>query len=1647
MMGGIGQMLFGIIFNSLLMFLFAPKPKDTISYGPRLDNLKPAVKDIQGQVINLTYGTTRVSGSIFWASDIRETEHRTETEQGGKGGGSATHTDVTYTYDCDLAVGICEGEILGIRKIWANKEVLYNIDVNPNTISWLKFDLYTGSEDQVPDATLQANLGMDLTTAHRGLAYIVFREFQLDPFGRRVPQAIEFEVVAKGVATSSAFRYTQFNYANWQEYGNDGFTADSHSYMFLDPYTFVVGNIMSNTGIEFATINVPTSSVTKYNFPCITSNWVREHNGWNTWCGEADQVINYVFPYVTFLGVQYRRVPVLLRSGDVNTTGGAVPQYGSAYTTYNLINKKRMELLVGPDYGGGNSCVLGGRFVFHQGRIGFNATNACWGTGFHIFADFFEHYKIPASSVNMVDNYGFNDLTLNTIIYKGGLTTEWKDGHTWIEETAISTVNIGNDLPVNDLRFALVGFPTDETISCKTLTGEGDYYLDTDYYYVINRSFDILSVDDRLSYVDYQACEFSVHDHLEKDLAVRVEIEKTEVTRQYRCIDSSLVGTTTVTTTGHYPAHFTTFEPYHRHKNLPEEGFEGMTSANNYGHIVVYYIEDELEPNFDINSSKWLRLKDGTEYLFWSLATQHIKVYKKESYYEYSRPTTFEEYVAWINNPDFDHYDYATGWLDYNETNSITTSREIRPYRGCWYTEGGFSRSATSDYPYESSVGYKYRFGESKLAFTTTSFKLQTDISMVLTAPKYIWTGGNVVNIKSGTSLYKYYLNTGELKFDMTSPVYFSGFYPTGDTYIVTDLHRTGYPPYPGSSANVYYLNKVVNGIPAKLGAIIEDISTKADIDLSILDISSEAYNIDVYGYNISDDIKLIDALDVLLMNYFVDAFESEWRIKFRTRKEYLSSQANLTTIGSNSLGVKYIDEKYNEKYKIIIREDIELPQSLNYTYIAAEKGFIQSNVIAIRNIDYNIGIKATVKCPIALTTNEAYSNAFRLLFDVWRSVREYEFRLPKNYSFIEPGDIVLLPIGSSTNTNEYQVVKISEVVAESHAYIELKGIDEDARNLEGLIIDGAYEQEVNTLMATSVTKGDILDIRPLCNKFYNINYSDPGVYYYTYGENMLWRGGALLVSEDNVTYSKVDNFGPFGASAGTVLSATNYGLVTNDFMDGLNSIIISVDSYEDFYSNSDEDIIYKEGNLLAIKSSTTGEVEFLQFFNIIEDGETSNIITLNKFNRGLYNTNQITINPGDKVVLLIPVGFKKLPIPTIRYDTYTYYRLVSLSQSPDAADTYNFKYLCNWYKPYNICNSLATLSGSDISITWNNRERNKPTIFLGDPEIIDALNFKIEVYNYTGTLVRTITDVLENSYTYTSSMITADGLTSTGYIRFRIIRKATFLEFNHDVYDDIIYNPKTYLNKIQDISSSLILYKEFSSEISTNIIPDYDKNTSIVGTYNNYNGLNRPYIGYTANKYESLNSVRYKWGDKITFSGVSTNYSEYPSTVVALIKLDGDISSSYVQESAIIQHHTTSTLSVGNGQQLTFEIVSSVKRLNIRLGGKGTMTLSNVQFGKWYFVSMSNYQVYNACCSTGYIRALDDSAFTSAAYSGYGGNASTTYTTIGFTQSTGDISDLYNIDIQELLVFDRNLYIESGYNFNKIEQLYNEVKNKWLPQ
>lgn len=168
-------------------------------YGPRLSDLK-VQSSAYGVGIPIVFGGMRTAGNVIWSPGIRE--RKKKKKSGGKGG--PTQTVVTYTYSCSFAVGLCAGPIAGVRRIWADGVLIYDLGdaASAETIaasnqSAAGIRIYPGDETQLPDPTIEAHLGAGQVPAYRGLAYIVFTDLALAKFGNRVPN-ITAEIVTSG---------------------------------------------------------------------------------------------------------------------------------------------------------------------------------------------------------------------------------------------------------------------------------------------------------------------------------------------------------------------------------------------------------------------------------------------------------------------------------------------------------------------------------------------------------------------------------------------------------------------------------------------------------------------------------------------------------------------------------------------------------------------------------------------------------------------------------------------------------------------------------------------------------------------------------------------------------------------------------------------------------------------------------------------------------------------------------------------------------------------------------------------------------------------------------------------------------------------------------------------------------------------------------------------------------------------------------------------------------------------------------------------------------------------------------------------------------------------------------------------------------
>ena len=139
------------------------------SRGRNTTNRADMIADFQintasyGEVVPEILGTTRVSGNIIDYEDFTAHEHKSTTRT-GKGGGSK-HTEITYTYTVAAAIGLCEGPIKGIGKVWRDKEVYQY----PN--EKIELTLFKGDYGQTPWPYMLSK-HPDKAMPYSGLAYM-----------------------------------------------------------------------------------------------------------------------------------------------------------------------------------------------------------------------------------------------------------------------------------------------------------------------------------------------------------------------------------------------------------------------------------------------------------------------------------------------------------------------------------------------------------------------------------------------------------------------------------------------------------------------------------------------------------------------------------------------------------------------------------------------------------------------------------------------------------------------------------------------------------------------------------------------------------------------------------------------------------------------------------------------------------------------------------------------------------------------------------------------------------------------------------------------------------------------------------------------------------------------------------------------------------------------------------------------------------------------------------------------------------------------------------------------------------------------------------------------------------------------------------
>lgn len=222
--------------------------------SPKRNSDKGKLNDLRisastyGRGLGIVYGTMRCSGNMFWATDLVEEKRYlnskgkdvTGKKKDSKKGSSKKGGSTVYQYYANFAMGLCEGEIDSVIRVWADGNLIYDkyasgtydpnsgIAYDPNdpnkpdvivkpgfsnvrdggktgkgnnkkgvTVGGtFDFRFYSGSETQQQDSFMIDKQGVSKVPAFRGLCYLMFEDFPLTDFGNRIP-TITAEVSAR----------------------------------------------------------------------------------------------------------------------------------------------------------------------------------------------------------------------------------------------------------------------------------------------------------------------------------------------------------------------------------------------------------------------------------------------------------------------------------------------------------------------------------------------------------------------------------------------------------------------------------------------------------------------------------------------------------------------------------------------------------------------------------------------------------------------------------------------------------------------------------------------------------------------------------------------------------------------------------------------------------------------------------------------------------------------------------------------------------------------------------------------------------------------------------------------------------------------------------------------------------------------------------------------------------------------------------------------------------------------------------------------------------------------------------------------------------------------------------------------------------
>lgn len=555
------------------------------------------------------------------------------------------------------------------------------------------------------------------------------------------------------------------------------------------------------------------------------------------------------------------------------------------------------------------------------------------------------------------------------------------------------------------------------------------------------------------------------------------------------------------------------------------------------------------------------------------------------------------------------------------------------------------------------------------------------------------------------------------------------------------------------------------SGSLLKVSDLVTSLGLLAQYQLS--DISTSGIDDSIDGAIVNVQTNFFDVASKIAQLFRIDVLESGGQIKFHRKVRGLGFAVDRTLTEDDLAPVS--QNAANDGTLLLKDRDAtaDLPSSLQLTYIDSNNDYQVGLQVAKRTtFPYRTSSGTYVQSidvPVAMPAAKALYWAEFSLFDEWAGALTVTGRLPVKHLDLEPGDYVNV----TTLANGSYTLKLTKVMLNADWSVSVIGSS---------VV--TIEPSTDTISDINVASKDKSVLDTSSFKFWYIDNCDlnippdgtpagqtPIAFYADALIDVFFQVPGDVLRQ--VSTTKPVSYGVLLADLPAAGEPDTIDYYTQVKVKMLSGTVVGTDDATFYLPTTSRIAVGQPGRWEIIKYRNVGQ---------LSDGT----FVLSTLIRGRQGTDGAAgSRKGDTVLILtgsVPAVAQALAGPATVSAPFTATHH-GQGLTAGSAQQGSLIVTSGGVRPFRVTNPHVALSGSDLVLTWQRRDRSATDLQNDGLETVPlsetSESYDLELMLDNGTIVRTVAGLTSATYTYTAAQIAADG-TYTDHVNINVYQNSS---------------------------------------------------------------------------------------------------------------------------------------------------------------------------------------------------------------------------------------------------------------------------------